>query len=1017
MTKVRQKLITLFTAVAILCLCVALFAACNGNKDNTVTFMVDGKSEVVEMNDDGSVNLPRDPEKEYYTFRGWYYDDETFEQPFDGKGAKGGETFYAYFVSVKMNLHVNGVDNGEKELKDLATLTKGYEQDALDAELTFDGWYIDAGYTTKYSAQDVDDLYARYMAEVVFDNGYESVYTVLVQSDTKLAQPKTSDIKKYYMDEEDISYVDENGKAIDFTAPISKNTTVTVLWKTPYIEYNKIDDATYYVSGFDMNKHLTELESYPCISILSENVTVETGKTADVKAVKAGTGWSRLTSVDTLLIAEGIEYISELQITDGTSMIETIRLPSTLKVLEKSLWRFTNLKSLTLPEGLEVIIDCFWRDYSSYVNNSYRDTGYDFDIEIPANVKTLISVPMNVKFADNSDYFKENNRIYKKDGANGKILVSDLWANVENDSLTVEEGVTGIAVGVLDNVCKNVTFNQAFPSYIYLPSTLSKAVYTAERSDYEAYYNGNLLTNSDYLASPSNGNMGKAAYSIFSNIDSVEYVVFNTGEYPFGGNSDNYLFIAQDGTPYDRYDGVKLVFVAEVNEGDISVTVNYRNIMDEDAAKTKTLTYATGSEITKDDLLEKLGITEEVLGVSIRVSSITQFGEDYVFGAKNCNQYIDIEYEYAAIGFTTSENSDGTLTVTGFNAEGAQLLENGTYLLVIPNYLDGKEITAIADGAFKGINSISKVYIGNSIKKIGAEAFMNTQNLEYVSVTPGGLEVIGRSAFENAGSINTDGIWKINPDMPSYKRGELVTNVAVQSLYLQIPLANLKSIEPYAFKTVALKAFAAVDGEANDRIAVNYTNMADLKENEFYFIVNASGDKTAIIQYVSTTTEKKASCLNSGEEVDVNVYDVKLIAIAGGYYNQGISSYFCLGWEIRKFAYFGDDFAFHDKTAMRYEIMEGSVYFLTQNTEICFGLVSKVHKDAFTDIGTKNSDGTITMSKTSVWQAEGDTWLDKEAVTSQSAEIFEEGWLNGKPNNENGAFDNLKDAGPGTLSY
>ena len=76
------------------------------------------------------------------------------------------------------------------------------------------------------------------------------------------------------MDDEDISYVDESGVAMDYTAEITANHTVTVLWKTPYLVYEKIDGSAsdYMVTGVSRTDYET-LESYPVFSFLSECTT------------------------------------------------------------------------------------------------------------------------------------------------------------------------------------------------------------------------------------------------------------------------------------------------------------------------------------------------------------------------------------------------------------------------------------------------------------------------------------------------------------------------------------------------------------------------------------------------------------------------------------------------------------------------------------------------------------------------------------------------------------------------
>ena len=72
-----------------------------------------------------------------------------------------------------------------------------------------------------------------------------------------------------------------------------------------------------------------------------------------------------------------------------------------------------------------------------------------------------------------------------------------------------------------------------------------------------------------------------------------------------------------------------------------------------------------------------------------------------------------------------------------------------------------------------------------------------------MDIAPGGLSVIGESAFENAGCVqDSDGNWAVN------------TEGGVDELTMILPLADLTDIQPYAFKTKAIEKFTAVDSEA-----------------------------------------------------------------------------------------------------------------------------------------------------------------------------------------------------------
>ena len=1001
---------TLFTAVLLLCLCVGILAACNGKKGGSVTFIADGKEQVVDISGDGSVTAPT-VSKEYYNFMGWYTD-ENYETRYDEKAAKDGDKVYAYFVSIKLNLHLNGANEGEKELKDLTTLTAQYEKAAQDKSLTFDGWYVDAGYTTKYTTQDADDLYGREMVQVTFDNGYETVYTELVQVNTAMAKPKAETVKKYYMDEEDISFVTETGADFDFTKEIVTNTTIKVLWKTPGLVYSNISGSNYQLLGISRNMDLDDIRAFPVISILSKNVTVDDqgtkGNIVVVNGTASGAYGINITNAYKIIINEGVKYLNSF---NGMTQLEEVELPSSLKIIEESFWSLTSLKSLTIPNGVEVIIDCFWKQYNNNQHNLYRgETNYDFDIVIPASVKDLALVPYNVSFAQGSPYVKENNRIYKIVG-NEKILVSDYHSNVVDGTLTVPDGVTAIQVGALEVGC----VNDVGYDYLSIPSSVTKVVYHEDIQDdaYKAFYTGKLLTDVDKVTAP-DASADPRSYAIVRSLDKVQYVMFDATAYPF--ESTYALVGAKDGNKaYTNFDNV--VFVGEVSEGDITVTVISENTMGNGSVVKYSYAVAVGTELTQENVLTEAGITSAALGMDIKITAITQFGKSYVFGEKNANQYIDVKYEYSATGFTYEENADGTLTVTGLDETTAQNLgteENpGPYLVIVPNSLNGKTIVAIKDGAFKNNQKLARIYISNSVKKIGAEAFKNTSNLEYVNIAAGGLEEIGKSAFEYAGAVLSEGEYVINPNLTTTIQAHYNDHTGTKSMIIYVPLANLKkdlvdangnywsAIGEYAFRTPAIVGFQPVDGEDTRTALVttamdeNYnmtsSELEGLEPGMFFWKKTSYGAYLGIYRYVSKTTEVKPEKSDGSGEYEVTVYDVQYIATAGGYSNNSDPLY--LGYTMRKYTQYWDSsnamYATMCGYVYRYEVMEGSIYFLKLNRWL--GVVSKVHTNAFTDMSGESVN----------LYSDQDNWLTEEQVKTQDAAIFEEGWWEGRANSEN----------------
>ena len=248
MTKIKNRILIILALVMLCAVGVFALVACNNTETYTVTFMVRENGTTgdwqqyttVDTNDDGSVTLPAEPTVDGYTFRDWYTDEAcSADNVFDESKVTGDITVYALMAEANITLSVTDGSGTASEvagtLSALSETTAEYEADALSDNLTFDGWYTDAAFTQKYSSSmDATALYGRYMAKVTYDNGYEELYTELVTPGGKTTAPDTrvDDFVKRYMDDEDISYNDSEGNAINFTADtFDENEVVNVLWR------------------------------------------------------------------------------------------------------------------------------------------------------------------------------------------------------------------------------------------------------------------------------------------------------------------------------------------------------------------------------------------------------------------------------------------------------------------------------------------------------------------------------------------------------------------------------------------------------------------------------------------------------------------------------------------------------------------------------------------------------------------------------------------------------------------
>ena len=989
MAKIKNRILIVLALVMLCAVGVFALAACNNTETYTVTFMVRENGTTgdwqqyttVDTNDDGSVTLPAEPTVDGYTFRDWYTDEAcSADNVFDESNVTGDITVYALMAEANVTLNVTDGSGTSTQiagtLSALSETTTEQEAAAAEENLTFDGWYTDAAFTQKYTdGMDATALYGRYMAQITYDNGYETLYSELVTPGTLTSAPdaRVDDFVKRYMDDEDISYNDSEGNAIDFTADtFDENEVVTVLWKTPGLEYEAIEGTdNYYVSGID-----TTDVTYPAVSVLSKNVTIDGKSGCNVAAVDASVGLDRYSQAEVFIFNEGIESIRGFYSASlaGSSAMKEVQLPTTLKVLENSFNMLSNnLSELVLPQGLEVIIDCFWSDMLA-ATGTYRENGLDIAVTIPSTVTNMVAVPKNLDLSKNENFeYDEDGRLYYVDG-DSKILCSEYQSNVTEDSrLVVEEGVTGVQVYLLSTM----DFD-----YLDLPSTFCEVGYNNAAEDYSAY-TGTLLTPQSVInnpdATPASGT-NSDSYAIVSNLDEITYVtIARTGNLPVS----DYAFVSTSGVPHNGSefeDDVKVVLIGDVTAGEavsIRLTVSYSR--DNEVTTSVLDSYKSGDTLTVAAILEAAGVSEEDYTVIVR-----NVGEVYEGGTITSDMYITVECYAKAGGFTYTVNADGeTATVTGFNSATAEQLTDGTYRVTI-DMIDGYIVTAIADGAFKDVGGVSEVYISNAVTTIGTEAFMNMGNLRLVDIAPGGLSVIGESAFENAGCVQgSDGNWAVN------------TEGGVDELTMILPLADLTDIQPYAFKTKAIEKFTAVDSEATRNIQMMLMQgTSSFTEGMFLFAMTGSGTNRAIIKYTGIN-ETKTMQNSSGTDTEITVRGAQLVAIAGGADYSNPSSGLALGFSYRYFdSQMGAYAPALATNVFEYEIMEGSVYYGGSTLQIYIGMVSKVHKNAFTDIEDE-------APSINYYNCSYDQHMTIEQVQTQTSEIFEEGWFEGRDNSEN----------------
>lgn len=995
MAKIKNRILIIL-ALVMLC-AVGLFAlsACGDTETYTVTFMVRENGTTgewqqyttVDTNDDGSVTLPAEPTVDGYTFRDWYTDEAcSADNVFDETSVSGDITVYALMAEANITLNITDGSGTASQvagtLSALSQTTSEQEAAAAEENLTFDGWYTDAAFTQKYSdGMDATALYGRYMAAVTIDDGYATVYTALVTPGTAMSEPTDDDVLQYYMgeivyytlvdSEGNILSRDDNGAAaeFDFSTEIETNTSLRVMWASPYINYD-LNSSTggLVMQGFKSADERGDMDTYPVISIPAY-ATLD-GETT-VRPVESVIWDSNIKDIcpaaTKIIFADGIKSISGVMGNlAGVTAVEGIVLPDTLKIIDTAFWNLSSVKNFNIPDGVEISINSFWMGMTG--QDLPAKTEYSFEIEIPSSVKYLSQVPSNFVYSENSDFWydEDTKATYKKgDGNDYETLISMYdFGSAAN----VKEGVAYVQVGAF----VGMDFD-----YLYLPSTFINVAYLADAGDY-LYYTGGVgdtgFSMGGFRLYRAEGGTTRYGLAIVDRLDVMERVVFDLPERPTALQNDaiqgkiDGSYSSFTALVFDDED--KVVFTGKIESGE-AVTVKVRAIYEVNG---KYETYSvsgivSGGVLTEEAILNAIDFDGSV---SV-VVSITQFGDEYFASdseAENgktitCRQYIEVVYSDNP-GGAVIELVNGVMTVTDFDETTAILDENGGYIVTIPAMYEGVAVTAIADGAFKDVDSIVTVFIPKSVTTIGAEAFMNTVNLTTVTIAPGGLSVIGRSAFENSG----------------------FTTIA-------LPLANLTDVQPYAFKSEKLQSFTAVEGEKDlcigagslagyasmmNQFDLSSDSLSKIAEGTYLFVADMYGNCTGLVRF-------KSFIINDDEKTTTTYVDY--VAIAGGMTASQVGLGLDMGMGYKVY----------------YELLEGSIYYLKSVGEnqsdggIIFGLVTKVHANAFTDMDESIMVESETATKMKIRYAAN---KGASADMFKNETIFENGWFDGKSYGDEG---------------
>lgn len=1004
MAKTKTKLLVVLACLVLMIAGISALTACNGGETYSVTFMIQNEQGEWEQNgqpvstdEEGNLTLPQAPSKDYYDFRGWYLTQDFSGEAFTGQNVSADTVVYACFVPIEVTVTFDGETQSEKVLlKDIAS---GEYMPTPMTGCEFDGWYTNAECTGEKWTSGVrtQQLYARSMARVTFNNGYENVAEQLVVPGTTADRLDVTELaERYdYMDGNSIAFM-KDGSEFEFSEKITQSCEIEVTWYSPYLEYDKTEQGNLVVTGF-VSQSYDHVSTFPVLSIPAKAPDPDNSSIMRNVVAVVASNFNWASTAQKLIVPEGIQYISAF---NSMTMLQNVELPSSLKMMIGAFTNDPSLDSIELPEGLEILID------------SVKDIPAE-NVKLPSTVINLSEVE-----ADKFD-FSENTLFSNDDAGNviktengQKILVVANPANLTEDGIfIVPDDIEGIHVGAFDLINTYVISGEVEFTGVVMPTAWSFVDYnedlTAERSAY--YYRKSSAISYLTIETAFDGSMHELqqqmapnAFAIITNLQSLDKVTIYNEALPDGVRASAIVGASATGDYQDcqnaAYAG-KIVYAEPIDEGQpITVQITVIDTLSQAAAAVSRMgagqmglmqmpyqptvvtvsdAFKSGDLLDLDVLLERAELSDmdniEVL--------VTETGSDEAYSFSipcRTNQSITIKWSYKATDCFTFVEVDDGLKITAVDLSKAQQLSGGLYLVTIPDEYNGKPVVEIGEGVFEGLSNISHVVIGKNVKRIGASAFKDIENLKYVGMQAGALESIGESAFENIGT-------RYNSETGEY---------TVNSYFdIAIPLANLKEVGAYAFKSKAIYGFVPVAGE-EDRYLMDMMMQfnPDLEVGGYYIWMNVSmGNMNIPAAHLVKYTGQSVETIDS---VSTTVYDFEYTALAPA--GLGAST----GYKILHLGYFSkpaSSGAFPNNYVMRYKVMEGSVYFLDAAgiTSIQFNAISGIEQNAFTDIGSTVKNFSVYNFTSDVFDENYSFVVTQEEFKAQNASVFASGWYEG----------------------
>ena len=367
----KKKL--LFSLLILLIIpCAFIFAACNnGDKSQkyNISFIVDEQVyETVETSGNETILLPTDPTKENFSFCGWYYDDETFQNKFlaadfANKTLSSNISVYAKWISVTQRMIYYQLDDGTNHPLNPTTLPSNQEFTLLEPTrdyFNFGGWYTDFTFETPitYIAQSAEQE-IEVIAKWVLQEKYQPFRIISRSMEPTLSDGDWAIVEQTSDDSLSI------GDIIAFKYNNSNNTVLhritakheedgQIKYKTKG-DANSSEDVGFLTIEDILGKYVA---SAPLLPLSYRNTITSNGlHFYDFAKTRID---EYLSFKSSLVVPEGITAI-ETRAFENVSHLKNITFPTSLEYIgEKAFINCTNLQTIIIPNNVtELSISCF----------------------------------------------------------------------------------------------------------------------------------------------------------------------------------------------------------------------------------------------------------------------------------------------------------------------------------------------------------------------------------------------------------------------------------------------------------------------------------------------------------------------------------------------------------------------------------------------------------------------------------------------------------------------------------